>query len=64
MAALARGGHPGGAAVTTVVDTPERQALRATVRAFVSREVLPYQDEWERAGELPRALHPGPRGRA
>ncbi len=32
-------------------------ALRRTVSAFMAREVLPYQDEWERAGELPRALH-------
>ncbi|WP_396903727.1 acyl-CoA dehydrogenase family protein [Mycolicibacterium phlei] len=37
--------------------TPERQQLRATVRAFVEREVLPHADEWERTGELPRALH-------
>ncbi|MDT4938298.1 MAG: acyl-CoA dehydrogenase [Pseudonocardiales bacterium] len=36
---------------------PERVALRDTVRRFVQREVLPYQDEWERAGELPRELH-------
>jgi acyl-CoA dehydrogenase len=27
------------------------------VRAFVTRDVLPYQDEWERSGELPRWLH-------
>jgi acyl-CoA dehydrogenase len=38
-------------------DTPERLALRETVRRFVRRDVLPYQDEWERAGELPRSLH-------
>jgi acyl-CoA dehydrogenase len=38
-------------------DTTERQALRATVRGFVQRDVLPYQDDWERAGELPRSLH-------
>jgi acyl-CoA dehydrogenase len=38
-------------------ETPERVALRKTVRAFVRREVLPYQDEWEAAGELPRSLH-------
>ena len=39
------------------IDGPERTALRQTVRAFVTREVLPHQDEWERAGELPRELH-------
>ncbi|MEZ0341966.1 acyl-CoA dehydrogenase family protein [Mycobacterium sp. pV006] len=37
--------------------TPERDALRKTVRAFVEREVLPYADEWERTGQLPRDLH-------
>lgn len=35
---------------------PELQSLRATVSEFVRREVLPHQDEWERVGELPRAL--------
>ncbi|HKC28464.1 MAG TPA: acyl-CoA dehydrogenase family protein [Jatrophihabitans sp.] len=38
-------------------DTAERQALRETVRAFLARDVLPYQDDWERDGELPRSLH-------
>ena len=37
--------------------TPEREALRQTVRRFVEKEVLPHLDEWERAGELPRELH-------
>ena len=39
------------------IDTAERIALRATIRGFVEREILPYQDEWERDGELPRSLH-------
>jgi acyl-CoA dehydrogenase len=43
--------------VTDRFATAQRQALRATVRGFVQREVLPYQDDWERAGELPRTLH-------
>ncbi len=38
-------------------NTPERNALRKTVRAFADREVLPYADDWEKAGELPRDLH-------
>ena len=38
-------------------DTPERQALRATIRSFVTREVLPHQADWERDGALPRSLH-------
>ncbi|OLF12863.1 acyl-CoA dehydrogenase [Actinophytocola xinjiangensis] len=37
--------------------TPERIALRETTRRFVEREIRPHLDEWERAGELPRALH-------
>ncbi|MBF6186837.1 MULTISPECIES: acyl-CoA dehydrogenase family protein [Nocardia] len=38
-------------------NTPERRELRATVRGFVEREVLPYLDDWEREGEIPRELH-------
>ncbi|GLZ39007.1 acyl-CoA dehydrogenase family protein [Actinokineospora sp. NBRC 105648] len=38
-------------------DTPERRELRATVRGFMAREVLPHLDSWERDGELPRSLH-------
>ncbi len=37
--------------------TPERLALRETVRAFAEREILPHAVEWERVGELPRDLH-------
>lgn len=37
--------------------TPERLALRKTVRAFAEREILPHAAEWERVGELPRDLH-------
>jgi acyl-CoA dehydrogenase len=36
--------------------TTERQQLRKTVRGFTEREILPHIDEWERIGELPRAL--------
>jgi acyl-CoA dehydrogenase len=41
----------------SVWDTPERQELRKTVRSFVERQILPHLDDWERDGELPRALH-------
>ncbi|MEH0930629.1 acyl-CoA dehydrogenase family protein [Micromonospora sp. CPCC 205558] len=41
----------------SIVDTPERRQLRELTRAFVTREVLPHLDDWERAGEVPRALH-------
>ncbi len=43
--------------MTDLFATPERRALRETVRRFVQAEVLPHLDEWERAGEVPRDLH-------
>jgi acyl-CoA dehydrogenase len=36
--------------------TPERVALRKSVRAFAEREILPHIEEWEQIGELPREL--------
>lgn len=36
--------------------TPERAALRKSVRAFAEREILPQVEEWEQIGELPREL--------
>jgi acyl-CoA dehydrogenase len=41
----------------TQFDTPERRELRATVRDFVRREVVPHLVDWEDAGELPRDVH-------
>ncbi|HTJ38303.1 MAG TPA: acyl-CoA dehydrogenase family protein [Dactylosporangium sp.] len=38
-------------------ETEERRRLRELTRAFVTREILPHLDEWERAGEVPRELH-------
>ncbi|WP_280308049.1 acyl-CoA dehydrogenase family protein [Nocardia abscessus] len=43
--------------MTKLWETPERRELRTTVRGFVEREILPYLDGWERAGEIPRELH-------
>ena len=37
--------------------TDERLALRETATRFAEREILPHQDEWERAGAIPRKLH-------
>jgi acyl-CoA dehydrogenase len=37
--------------------TEQRRALRALTRRFAEREVVPHLDAWERAGEVPRALH-------
>ena len=33
------------------------EALAASVKRFVEREVAPHIDQWEEDGELPRALH-------
>jgi acyl-CoA dehydrogenase len=35
----------------------EHEMLRAAVRDFVAREIAPHIEAWERAGEVPRALH-------
>ncbi|GAA5106285.1 acyl-CoA dehydrogenase family protein [Alloalcanivorax gelatiniphagus] len=35
----------------------ETAALRATAAEFTRREVVPHLQEWEDAGEIPRALH-------
>jgi acyl-CoA dehydrogenase len=37
--------------------TDEQEALRETTRRFVEREVTPYLQDWEDAGEIPRELH-------
>jgi acyl-CoA dehydrogenase len=42
---------------TSIWHAPERDDLRKTVRAFAEREILPYAQEWERTGEIPRELH-------
>ncbi|WP_278314488.1 acyl-CoA dehydrogenase family protein [Lolliginicoccus levis] len=38
-------------------ESPERLELRKTVRRFAEQHILPYQEQWERDGELPRELH-------
>ncbi|HEY5135605.1 MAG TPA: acyl-CoA dehydrogenase family protein [Candidatus Nanopelagicales bacterium] len=40
-------------------DTPERRTLRATVRAFSERELVPNLAEWEEAGLIPLEVHRG-----
>jgi len=37
--------------------TAEHKAFRDSVRAFVEREVEPFVDEWDEAGEFPRDLY-------
>ncbi len=43
--------------VATGASKSEHDALRATAAEFVRREVVPHLQEWEDAGEIPRALH-------
>ena len=38
-------------------DTPERKAFRESVEAFVAREIAPFANEWDEAGDFPWALH-------
>ena len=38
-------------------ETEERRALRDLAARFAEREIVPYLDDWEAAGELPRDLH-------
>ncbi len=38
-------------------DSEQRRALRATVRAFIDREVAPNLADWEAQGAIPRELH-------
>ncbi|MFN7725329.1 MAG: acyl-CoA dehydrogenase family protein [Rubrivivax sp.] len=37
--------------------TPEHEAFRRTVRAFVEREITPFAAEWDEAGSFPRSLY-------
>lgn len=38
-------------------DSPERRELRNTVAGFAQRHILPFQDDWERDGLIPRETH-------
>ena len=40
-------------AIRTSIFTPEHDALRASIRAFVERELAPHAEEWEREGHFP-----------
>ena len=33
--------------------TPEHDALRATIRSFIERELQPHAEQWEREGNFP-----------
>ena len=38
-------------------DTSEQATFRASVRAFVQREISPHINAWDEAGSFPRALY-------
>ena len=42
--------------MTSRSSTPERDALRDMVDGFTRKEIVPHLADWERAGEIPRAL--------
>jgi len=48
--------HPELYRPTAPLDSPEHEAFRATVRRFVQDEVMPHHAQWERDGQVPRAL--------
>ena len=37
--------------------TPEHEAFRATLRAFIAREVMPHVNDWDEAGTFPREMY-------
>ena len=37
--------------------TADHQAWRASLRAFVDKEIMPNVDDWDEAGEFPRDLY-------
>ena len=41
---------------TAPLDGPEHRAFRETVRRFVAEEITPHHAQWERDGQVPRAL--------
>jgi alkylation response protein AidB-like acyl-CoA dehydrogenase len=40
-------------AITSTFFTPEHDALRVTIRAFIEKELQPHAEEWEAAGDFP-----------
>lgn len=37
--------------------SPEHEAFRRSVRAFVEREIAPHVNDWDEAGSFPRELY-------
>ncbi|UPW08611.1 acyl-CoA dehydrogenase family protein [Gordonia terrae] len=44
-------------AATRTVYTPEHELFRGVVRDFLTREVAPYHDQWERDGQVDRTVY-------
>lgn len=40
--------------------TPDHEAFRDQLRRFVAKEITPFADAWDEAGEFPRALYRRP----
>src|SRR5688572_31340306 len=40
-------------AVRSSIFTPEHEALRRSIRAFIERELAPHAEHWERDGNFP-----------
>ena len=38
-------------------DTPDRVEFRKVLRNFVSKEIMPYCNEWDEEGRIPWELH-------
>lgn len=38
-------------------ETEERSAFRKSIRSFVEKEIQPYCDDWDEAGEIPWEMH-------
>jgi citronellyl-CoA dehydrogenase len=43
-------------AIATTFFTPEHEALRGSIRAFVERELQPYAEQWEADGNFPDSV--------
>ena len=57
MSTATRATVPPTAAPASPFYTADHEAFRDTLRRFVAKEIAPYVDEWDEAGEFPRELY-------
>ncbi len=57
MSTATRESVPSTAAPASPFYTADHEAFRDTLRRFVAREIAPFVDEWDEAGEFPRDLY-------